>query len=131
MNKNYYRVLPRDLFNEAKLLKCIGRLALLVEDHMIEGLEVEHDGSSFQIALLDEGALICTNVRFKSADQYIVFKTTYNSKRNYSLYLQHDYVDYLVFDEQGEFDEEFSSFWAWWKKNKLTKTVVDENKTHS
>lgn len=31
---NYNRVLPRDLFNEAKLLKNLGRLILDVEDHM-------------------------------------------------------------------------------------------------
>ncbi len=28
----YHRVLPRDAFNEAKLLKCIGKLTLLIED---------------------------------------------------------------------------------------------------
>ena len=29
---SYTRVLPRDLFNEAKLLKCVGQLALLIYD---------------------------------------------------------------------------------------------------
>ena len=28
----YRRVLPRDLFNEAKLLKCLGQLALIIHD---------------------------------------------------------------------------------------------------
>lgn len=28
----YQRVIPRDLFNEAKLLKCLGRLSLFIHD---------------------------------------------------------------------------------------------------
>ena len=31
---NYSRVIPRDFFNEAKLLKCMGLLALKVLDNM-------------------------------------------------------------------------------------------------
>lgn len=29
---SYFRVIPRDLFNEASLLKCYGRLAILLDD---------------------------------------------------------------------------------------------------
>ena len=31
----YERVVPRDLFNEAILLKCMGKVCLLIEDRMI------------------------------------------------------------------------------------------------
>ena len=32
MNTQYERVIPRDLFNEAKLLKCVGLLVLKIHD---------------------------------------------------------------------------------------------------
>ena len=52
----YKRVLPRDLFNEAKLLKCLGRLCLLIEDDMCK-LEYDHDdefAEGFVIGQLQE-----------------------------------------------------------------------------
>lgn len=41
MTSSYRRVLPRDLFNEAKLLKCLGQLSLMIHDGKCE-LRVEH-----------------------------------------------------------------------------------------
>lgn len=38
----YQRVLPRDLFNEAKLLKCLGQLSLLVYEGRLP-LLLQHD----------------------------------------------------------------------------------------
>ena len=43
----YTREIPRDLFNEANLLKCYGRLALLAMN--TPGLEVDHNGDLFDI----------------------------------------------------------------------------------
>lgn len=33
---NYERVVPRDLFNEANLLKCIGKLVLEIEEWVFD-----------------------------------------------------------------------------------------------
>lgn len=63
MNRNYFRVLPRDLFNEAKLLKCVGRLCLLIHDRTApESLAFEENGEPFRVALLDEGSLTIANL---------------------------------------------------------------------
>ena len=112
MNTDYQRVLPRDLFNEAKLLKCLGRLVLLIHDRKIPFIgEVIHDGEPFIIALNDEGSLIVTNVTIKVNKSAFTFKTTYNAKNNYPFYLEtKDYSEVLVFDEGGEFTEEFIEF---------------------
>lgn len=111
-NIKYTRVCPRDLFNEAKLLKCMGRLCLLILDQLTPVEMTNSDnGEPFKIGLLEEGALTITNLHIKIKGKHFLFKTTYNSKSNYPLYLQTDkYDDYLVFDESGNFEEDFISF---------------------
>lgn len=62
----YQRVIPRDVFNEAKLLKCLGQLCLLIEDRKCD-LVVEHFNSftGFRIIRDDsDGGLMCTNLQF-------------------------------------------------------------------
>lgn len=107
----YHRVIPRDLFNEAKLLKCIGRLSLLILDNMVPcKIEIDENGQPFNICLLDEGSLTISNYRITVKGIELIFKTTYNSKANFPLYCECDEVDYLVFDEEGNFSEEFNQF---------------------
>jgi hypothetical protein len=111
MNAKYTRVIPRDLFNESKLLKCIGRLILMIHDNNVPAqMSFHHDGDPFNIALLDEGALTITNVNIWVKKRQFLFKTTYNSKSNFPLSLEHDYCDYRVFDDEGNFDQEFINF---------------------
>jgi hypothetical protein len=101
MNPDYIRVIPRDLFNEAKLLKCVGRLCLLI-----------HDGATpfpMEIALMDEGALTITNlVVIVNGEAYRV-KTTYNSKAAYPLFMEVDGDEVEVFTEHGDFSDEFKA----------------------
>jgi hypothetical protein len=50
--KDYNRVIPRDLFNEAKLLKCLGQLCLLIDKGQCPGLSVVQppcDNNAFRI----------------------------------------------------------------------------------
>lgn len=112
MNTNYNRVIPRDLFNEAKLLKCIGLLVLKIHDGLApEGLTVyEHDDAPFRIALMDEGALTITSIVFTIGEDTLTFKTTYNSKASYPLRCEYENGEQLVFDEQGNFTNEFLEF---------------------
>jgi hypothetical protein len=111
MNTKYERVIPRDLFNESKLLKCMGRLILLIHDNLIPvEMMFKDNGKPFKIALMDEGALTIVNLRIFIKGQSFIFKTIYNSKANYPLYVERDYCDYLVFDEKGEFDKQFVDF---------------------
>lgn len=90
MNLNYKRVIPRDLFNEAKLLKCMGILALWELDKVIPELKItcESETTEFQIALMDEGSLTLVNYHITIYNQFHTFKTTYNSKEPFPLYVE-------------------------------------------
>lgn len=110
--EKHYRVIPRDLFNEAKLLKCIGRMSLLIHDRMIpfDGI-VKHNDKPFKIKLTDAGNLYIQNVKVYANGKFLDLQTTYNSKSNYPLYLvTEDYCEILVFNEAGEFEEEFINY---------------------
>lgn len=90
----------------------MGRLILLMLDNQTPA-PMEYDerhGEPFNVVLLDEGSLTITNLSVSIHKQIFLFKTTYNNKSNYPLYVEHDYCDYLVFDEQGNFDSEFIEF---------------------
>ena len=110
---SYQRVIPRDFFNEAKLLKCMGQLSLKILDCQLpEGIkiEIEETGEPFEIHLTDDGRLFVSNYQTSINDTYISLSTTYNSKYNYPLICFHDDVELLVFDEFGNFTEEFIQF---------------------
>lgn len=112
-NTQYTRVIPRDLFNESKLLKCIGRLILLIHDNvnLPSPMSFHHDDEPFNIGLLDDGTLTITNINIWIKKKQFLFKTIYNSKSNYPLYVQdNNYTDYRVFDENGNFENEFVNF---------------------
>ncbi len=110
-NTQYQRVIPRDLFNEAKLLKCMGKLCLAILDNATPvEMESHHDGEPFIIGLSDDGGLRVVNMGITIKGSFYAFKTTQNAKSNYPFYVEHDNCEYLVFNEQGEFDEEFIEF---------------------
>lgn len=107
MNTEYTRVIPRDLFNEAKALKCFGHLVLLIHDGPSLGITVEHSGDAFAIGLGDDGYLSIANLEFSLHGEVLIFKTIYNSKEAYPFYLMHEGEDCLVFDERGDYTKEF------------------------
>lgn len=111
-NTQYQRVIPRDLFNESKLLKCVGRLCLLIHDGLtpVKMSIADEDIEQFEIGLLDDYFLTVANLDIFIDGIPFLFKTTYNSTANYPLYLEHEYCDYLVFDESGNFADEFINF---------------------
>jgi len=97
----YKRVVPRDLFNEAKLLKCLGRIQILIEDRKLM-LESEFDGDRFLIEQDDsDGSLFCTNLKFTLGDQEIYFFTDYNSKLNYPIIARYLGETYYALSEDG------------------------------
>ncbi len=109
--KTYKRVAPRDLFNEAKLLKCLGRLALLILDHKApEGLSYEDSGNPYEIGQdSGSGDIHCVSgIRFKHKGQILQLYTGLNSREAYPLVLRtDDYEEYYVFDEKGNFTSDF------------------------
>jgi hypothetical protein len=112
----YRRVCPRDLFNESKLLKCYGRLCLKILDGQtpVEMSYNDENTTRFNVELMQEGSLTITNLPIKIKDKQYLFKTTYNGKGNYPFYLQNgqadSYEDIEVFNDNGEFTEEFIEF---------------------
>lgn len=115
---SYERVIPRDLFNEAKLLKCLGQLALLL--HNYEGrwpvsLHHESPEEGFQIELNQlTGELECTNVvlTMDVSGEIITLGSTYNSKEPYPLnFLSEDEeTSGDVFNDDGTFSADFLKF---------------------
>lgn len=118
----YTRVLPRDLFNEAKLLKCLGRLALLVHDYAdwSERVRIEgpDDGDGFSIDQCQaNGWLVCENIFvYRLQDGHAIedlvhLVSPYNSKEPYPLmFLDENDDPTRVFYDDGKPTEEFKRF---------------------
>jgi hypothetical protein len=69
----YYTVCPRDLFAQAKLLKCLARLSLLIHDGdqgwPVTNWQLDHDGDGFPIRQdPNTGYLSCPTVRVTTHD---------------------------------------------------------------
>lgn len=108
---SHYRVIPRDFFNEAKLLKCLGQLQLAIQENRVNGLPlcVDFDGKPFKIAQLESGgSLCCLNYKvYLSNGERLVLFTPYNSKEAYPLIAEYRGEEYYVFDEKGSFMPNF------------------------
>ena len=114
---SYQRVIPRDLFNEAKLLKCLAQLSLLVHDEKCN-LRVVHDehssmvyGNSFEIDQHPEdGSVYCTNLRFyrNSGGRCLDLRSSLNSREPYPLLCcDEDDAGVEVFHDDGSLTEDF------------------------
>lgn len=107
----YKRVIPRDLFNEAKLLKCIGQVCLNILDNKTPvEMKIYSDQEPFDIQLMKDGSLIVMNVEISIKNKFYIFSTTYNSKANYPLYVEFNDIDYEVFNDDGTWSEDFINF---------------------
>ena len=115
---SYYRVLPRDLFNESKLLKCLGRLTLMIHDGMAGDLEfdLEKEERGFIINQNEDGDLYCKNLFFYYNDEFVHVVSGLNSRGSYPLYFYfeketngklYNYSRESVFEEDGSFTPEF------------------------
>lgn len=114
VNTNYQRVLPRDLFNEAKLIKCMGQLSLMIHDDELPALKLRHrvtvQEPGFTIGLHIAGYLVVTNVQVTKNGKTLWLGTTYNSKRSYPLIAYIDDEEIFVFEDDGTLTEEFAAF---------------------
>jgi len=107
----YHRVLPRDLFNEANLLKCLGKLTCLIHDEMIQGLNVNHENESegFQINQdPNSGAINCSNLQFfDNNGTPVYFHTPLNDRDKWPLMMEYKGEEYYCFFKNGN--------WQPWK----------------
>lgn len=103
--KPYPRVIPRNLFNEASLLKCIGKLVLDIHDGKINFIQFHHDDEPFNIIQHDFGHTYIANIDFWSVGgnkARLNFTRPVNSREAWPLYLETDMDSYPVFDDYGD-----------------------------
>lgn len=113
---SYERVLPRDLFNEADLLKCLGRLWMLLDetrDHLAEieqervaAFEIDQDPS--------DGSIHVANLTFRIDGRIHQLRRPVNSRQKWPLWVETregdpDFEAVRVFDDEGNLSEEMVS----------------------
>jgi len=111
---SYFRVIPRDLFNEAKLLKCLGKLSLLHVDRMLpEGFEVALDYDNRPFGVEQDpasGSLLAANVLVTWNGERVHCYTTLNNKNAWPLFFETEAGECdKVFTEDGELSDEFKA----------------------
>ena len=112
MKNTYLRVLPRDLFNESKLLKNMGQLCLAIHDGITPvPMNFHHDGEPFNICQNpNDGALYVANLTIWVNRVLVEFTATYNSKKPFTLWARTRNDDYEVFTNEGDFHPDFINF---------------------
>ena len=104
---SYLRVIPRDLFNEANLLKCIGKLCIETENFSRASFNDDSFYSFNVIQNEDDGSISLENVEFYIDGDFCNLKVHLNSRDAWPLYLTNSEGEELrVFDEQGNLSEE-------------------------
>ena len=107
-NFDYTRVSPRDLFNEAKLLKCLGQLALHIHDAKCPGVTFKDSGSPFKIGLHDAGYLTAgAGIKFSISGEPLWLGISYNSRAPFPLICMVDWEEIEVFNEDGSINDDF------------------------
>ena len=112
----YNRVTPRDLFNEAKLLKCLGKLSLNISDNIcgIRQLLAEDldDGrDQFRIHQDIVGNIHCSNytIYFLDNMRTLYLHTPMNAEADWPLEYHNEgmTIQDRVFDDDGNMTENF------------------------
>lgn len=108
---SYLRVLPRDLFNESSLLKCIGRLWILTENLDHSAKFHDEDMPAFEIEQSqDDGSIFVGNLTFSISGAIHRLYRPLNSRQAWPLYAQNmddDNAESIpVFREDGELSDE-------------------------
>lgn len=104
------RVIPRDFFNDSKLLKCLGQFQLCAKHTGANGLdfEIKYDGEPFEIFQHDsDGSLSVLNYSVFLKGSPVALYIPYNAKENYPLIGLYKGEEYYIFDEKGKFMPNF------------------------
>jgi len=108
---SYKRVIPRDFYNEAKLLNNMGRLALLINDEILPKgvrIKIQESGEPFDIERDDlENCLYMVNYSVYINGKRVPMRTNVNSRCNYPLTATIEEEEIYVFDDNGQFSDDF------------------------
>lgn len=105
----YTRVMPRDLFNEANLLKCLGKIVLLIENNAIPGLKVI--GYDIDCGFTidqdpNDGSISVTNLSFRDHSDELCnevhFRVGLNSREPWPLIMHYRGSEYFPLNSEGE-----------------------------
>lgn len=125
---SYQRVIPRDLFNEAKLLKCLGQLALHIHEgrdgsgyriprSLVMEYSPEHDMEGNEVGFSihqnpDCGSIYSNTVYLLYNGMDVELSSPLNSRETYPLCFSCEEVNCVgrVFDESGNFSDDFVNF---------------------
>lgn len=107
---SYSRVIPRDLFNEANLLKCYGQLALVLDSHQDHDalLVDDHVDAGFQVEQNpDDGSIRLTNLPLHIGGREVRLYRPLNSREPWPLWVEASELDpnaedFEVFDADGK-----------------------------
>lgn len=108
----YRRVIPRDLFNEGNLLKCYGRLAILLGEIPAWGHRAvlgPEDVEAFEIVQNPgDGSLTVANLRFEIGGEPYRLSRPLNARDPWPLYATGpDDEETAVFSPDGHFTDAF------------------------
>ena len=105
-NATYDRVIPRDLFNEASLLKCYGRLYILLEDNRHARYPVDLVRTFDIVQRSSDGFLFIENLPFRIGQSDFRLVRPLNSRHPWPLYAEKigdtDFEEVPVFTDAGE-----------------------------
>lgn len=96
-------MLPRDAFNESSLLKCVGRLTLLIENGQAPDWAFYYDGSDFRIVQdQSDGSISVENIRFLFKGKPVKVFRTLNARYSWPMFaLPEGGEEFQVFHYSG------------------------------
>lgn len=109
---SYIREIPRDLFNEAKLLKCLGKLYIEAERTKSVKIEfIAHGDERFDVQQNEgDGSIFVANIEVSVAGHEVQVYTGLNSRDEWPLWAAfEDREPVKVFDDHGRFTADFLS----------------------
>lgn len=110
---SYNRVIPRDLFNEADLLKCWGKLWIALDNKRDHAANIIHDGEPFDIVQdPNSGALTVMNLSLIIHGRRRAVFRPLNAREPYPLWVWGDEDDIRIFEESGVLSADFLSMIA-------------------
>lgn len=115
----YTRVLPRDLFNEGNLLKCLGRLWIILESERFENvLFLEESVDRFDVAQDDsDGSLSVRNITLNVRGLPHRLWRPLNSREPWPLFVgtrngEYHIDDILVLNNFGDLTDEAREYFT-------------------
>ncbi len=105
----YVRVIPRDLFNEADLLKCLGRVWILLDKmHHHDAHFDDGDGDPFMITQDEsDGSISVSSLPFHINGNRWCLRRPLNARAPWPLYANRHDDEVAVFTEDGVFTGDF------------------------